>query len=279
MKHQRHGLCRLTLLIGIVGILLFGSFPAKAEFVIPQGATLEQLQWMEHKLLLRRAELLDEVRDQSVIFLRTPTGRLTTVDKNKLFDMIDKIGFVAAVVGYENFASPELQASIDALKVMGMWSDRAAPAYVKAAIQVESDKARSEAQQRIRAEFDPAIEAVRNRAAQLLAPPVEPVAEAGELEGVWAGCDGREVRFVSDGAGYQGYYTKLGGLGKFGFRTGDLGYTAKETGPGTYEGQVLWRWTDDRSEWRANKIKIKGGAYTDSASDGCSNKMTRIATD
>ncbi len=98
---------------------------------------------------------------------------------------------------------------------------------------------------------------------------------AAAIEGVWVGCDGREVVFSREGDGYVGRYRRLGGLEAFGFSVDEVGYRARPAGDGRYAGEVLWRWKDGRSEWRANEITVEGDRYADTGSDDCARTMRR----
>ena len=105
-------------------------------------------------------------------------------------------------------------------------------------------------------------------------PPPEQM--SGELLGSWLGCDGRVVTFTLENGQYFGRYDNIGGLGSYGFQVGEIGFRAQRRPDGTYVGDVKWRWANGDFQWRENTITIKGDEYSDTASDSCSNRMTRL---
>ena len=103
-----------------------------------------------------------------------------------------------------------------------------------------------------------------------------PVQHANHILGSWQGCDGRIVTSTEEGGEFVGRYTALGGLGGFGFKINEVGYRLRLQSDGSFTGEVKWRWTDGRSQWRAMTASVSGDVYRDSGSDSCSRQMTRV---
>jgi hypothetical protein len=102
-------------------------------------------------------------------------------------------------------------------------------------------------------------------------------AVSGGLVGMWRGCEGRTLTFTPEGNEIVGRWTVVEPRLSQVFRPGEVWYRVRQTAPGTYTGQVLWKFADGRSEWRPTTITIAGGQLRDTGSDACSNNMTAVA--
>jgi hypothetical protein len=102
-----------------------------------------------------------------------------------------------------------------------------------------------------------------------------PVAGGGDLLGSWQAC-GRVVQFTAEGGEIVGRYTVVGNLAGV-FAPAEAGYRLKPLGSGRYQGYVLWKWGDGRTEWRPNTITVSGNQLNDSGSDSCGATMTRVS--
>lgn len=58
--------------------------------------------------------------------------------------------------------------------------------------------------------------------------------------------------------GYEASIVELGSLAAYRFTMGETTIRLKCVKPGRYEGQVKWRWTDGRMEWRNDAFTLDG---------------------
>lgn len=67
------------------------------------------------------------------------------------------------------------------------------------------------------------------------------------------------IIFKSTGQnGYEASLVELGALAGYRFTVGETTIRLKCVKPGQYEGQVKWRWTDGRTEWRNDAFTLEG---------------------
>lgn len=107
-------------------------------------------------------------------------------------------------------------------------------------------------------------------------PQTPAVESTGTILGTWQGCDERTVVFTEESGEVVGRYEQLGKLAEFGFAANEIGYRYAPSSSGTYEGQVLWKWTDGRTKWKPSRAVVTGNQFTDSGGDSCSKMMTRV---
>ena len=81
-----------------------------------------------------------------------------------------------------------------------------------------------------------------------------------EIIGRWIRQSDKSVCiFKSTGQnGYEASIVEIGGLAAYGFTVGETTIRLKCVKPGQYEGQVKWRWTDGRTEWRNDAFTLEG---------------------
>jgi hypothetical protein len=104
-------------------------------------------------------------------------------------------------------------------------------------------------------------------------------AQQPNIVGQWKDtCNDGRVITVEEAAGgnFEGRYTKIGGLGVVHFTENEVGYQLEQRSPNKYVGEVKWRWTSGKTEWKPTTVTITGDKWEDTGSDRCSQVMTRI---
>lgn len=85
----------------------------------------------------------------------------------------------------------------------------------------------------------------------------------GDIVGTWATKSGGEMRITKQGDVYSATFVKVAPSLSGVFKAGDPSFrNVKKTGPNTFQGEVLLRYSSGREEWRATTIKLDGDKLT-----------------
>lgn len=193
---------RSTLGAGLIGLLLL--FPQSASGA---DARLEQLQALEHALLVERDALIAQTEDPNRTFLATPEGGILTFDSAALERIVRSIAFLAVEDDLAERILPQLPADIRGViaiaQSLGIWNETMIVDRALAEIRSRSDAARLAAQRRVNAEYDGLLEEVRAVAATLIDDP------CANIPGVWSWFVNGDVTFSENGSLVQGPRTGI----------------------------------------------------------------------